>query len=94
MQILKYIFPYRYHLEAEVSYLQNQLSQERRRSDELQGAFRELLTKIGAKALQAPAERKPVPPPVEAKPRGWDQYRANRRGLDDETTEETAAVPV
>ena len=69
-----FLFPYRSHLEAEIEYLRGQLQQRLRRQDELEGSMLELLQKLREKT---PRE---TPKNLEVPVRGWDAYRARRRG--------------
>jgi len=73
--LLLVLFPYRSHLEQEIEYLRQQLSQKQRRVDELQEKLVELL-KPPAKIQ---FERKPDGKLVPIQPRGWDAVRAMRR---------------
>jgi len=70
-----WLFPYRTHLELEVEYLRAQVAQKQRRVDE----FQEMFAKISLRAVQ-PRERGAAPVAPEVKPKGWDEYRARRRG--------------
>lgn len=68
---VRWLFPYRTHLEDEIEFLRAQLAQQARRYDELQAML--LQPKPAATAPRAPA------PIVMPKPMGWDAYRASRR---------------
>jgi hypothetical protein len=71
-QVLKFLLPYRTHLEREVEYLRAQVAQQRRRLDEVENAMLEVIRELGKKE-----PRKDVAKPVVTiKARGWEAYRA------------------
>lgn len=78
---LKYIFPYRTHLENEIEYLKAQLAQKQRRIDEMMDA----INRVALKKAE-PVERKQAKAVIPVQPKGWDAYRASRR-LDGDTEE-------
>lgn len=80
MKWITTLFPYRTHLEEEVVYLKGQLAQKQRRIDELQEQLVGLLK-------PAPKTPRSVPPVPAIVAKGWDGYRASKRGEANDSSE-------
>jgi hypothetical protein len=86
-----WLFPYRAHLNAEIAWLKEQLAQRQRRIDELQESPIEVASRPSMKVQY---ERKPDGKLALVQPRGWEEYRRQRRENPEEPEQENNdAIP-
>ena len=71
-----FLNPHKQHLNEEIEYLRNQLAQRQRRIDELQEALIEAAKKP---AMKIQYKQEPSGKLTPLQPRGWEEYRAQRR---------------